>query len=286
MIIMDKNKKYLHLLFSIQLIAIAILIFANDYLYKTINVYLFNSLLLLLCFFSYVLLYKIIKDIMSSAHNEAKYESLIKQKKIQEEHRIALAQNRKHLERAKEIILDRMIHEDDITKKTNEENRSYINQLIKEYMHIRKTDNCKNKIIDAILYNKALLAETKNIPFQISTILPEEINIDHIDLMCVFTNLLDNAIEANECVDVTKRFVSIIAKIESNCLIVKVENAKSMNQKILIEKFYTTKVDKDNHGLGLAILNDTCGKYQGKLKVDDKGDVAIIKAMLRLKDVK
>ena len=56
--------------------------------------------------------------------------------------------------------------------------------------------NSGNSILDAILTDKILQLSNTDIKFEHTVLLPENFNIDNVDLTIIIGNLLDNAIEA------------------------------------------------------------------------------------------
>ena len=147
-----------------------------------------------------------------------------------------------------------------------------VNEIISNSEQLYQVDFCDNKTIDAILYNKSLLAKSLHIPFDIQVQIPQQLNIAYVDLICVYANLLDNAIEANCQVDETQRMLNITSALKMNQLIVKVENAKPANLHIDKNSGKTTKTDtSEPHGLGLKILQRTAEKYHGDMLIRDKG---------------
>lgn len=275
------DKRSLKLLITIQVAVVILLYFISFFIHDE-NFKFFCSLLTLaLSIISYYILFRIIRGIIVHAQKDAQNEAILKQKQIQEEHYLALEQSREQILSMKETILQTIIND-----KTKEEKKSSINALIDKYRELNVIDNCKNKVVDAILYNKALLTKSKHIKFQIMAMLPEKIAIDPVDIMCVFTNLLDNAIDANMKLDEQSRYIRVETKIEADYLVVKVENAKLSTEKVLLEKNKTSKIDKKHHGLGLSFVQSTCDKLNGSLRINEQEDFIQITALLSLQDTK
>ena len=142
---------------------------------------------------------------------------------------------------------------------------------------------CENSIVNAILTIKSSNAKEKNISVESECGIPEEIGIEMIDLCSLFTNLLDNAIEACEkSEDVLQKEISIHAGVRGGYLTVKTENTYS--QPVLREKgkFLTSKADQVNHGYGLKLIDDIIRKYEGNLKIDTQDGVFRVVAMLKI----
>lgn len=279
-----RDKRNLKLLIITQLIVVLLLYLISYFITNETLQFICNFLTMCLSLFSYYMLFRIIRSIIVRAQNDARNEAILKQKQIQEEHYLALEQSRERILSMKEEILKTIISDEDLYEKSEEEKKQSINKLIQNYHDLNTIDNCKNKVVDAILYNKAILAKSKHIKFHITAMLPEEISINPVDLMCIFTNLLDNAIDANMKLDESKRYIFVESKIEANYLVVKVENPKLSTERVLMGKHKTTKINKENHGLGLSFVKSTCTKLQGSLNIDEQEEKIKISALLRLQE--
>ncbi len=159
-----------------------------------------------------------------------------------------------------------------INEGDNEEAKNYAENLMFKYRNIKKNYFCENKIINAVLLNKLKVCDQQEIPYSLEIKVPELLSIEDIDLMSVFTNLLDNAIEGCLRGEVHKRYVEIKAAIIGNYLSVKVVNNK---QKVVVYNtpaISTWKKEKHLHGYGMKILDEIKEKYDGKLEYQDQGD--------------
>lgn len=81
-------------------------------------------------------------------------------------------------------------------KGEREKAESYTKELAYRYKNTLRSYYCNNKIINAVLSDKAKICEQNRISFSCELKLPDKLGIRDIDLMCAFSNLLDNAIEA------------------------------------------------------------------------------------------
>lgn len=263
--------------FIIQISILFLLLLALLYKFTTISTICF-SLIIILCFFTYYSLYKVCKDLSLKAEIDAQNTVLIQHNKMQQEHLNALKENEKIWDMIREHIVETYhANTGDIGNK-----REFINKLIQEDSIMYTIEYCDNKIIDAILYNKLLLAKTKDIQPIVQVLLPENIPISPITLMSVYTNLLDNAIEATVKLQKKDRFLNIESIIKANYLIIKVENSKLPDEKISLHKRSTSKKDIANHGLGIQILQRICKEHRGSFTVDDQGNHIIVTAILQL----
>ncbi|PWJ48937.1 sensor histidine kinase [Faecalicatena contorta] len=125
-----------------------------------------------------------------------------------------------------------------------------------------------NILLDSILQDAANACEEKDIRFSVHVHLPESVSMTELDIVHVFSNIVDNAIEASDKVSDQERFVEIISRETQGWAIVEVAN--SFNGKLLIENDEpeTTKDDKDYHGFGLRIAKKTIEALGGLLFIE------------------
>lgn len=277
-----KQNKYLNSIdkdivkfFSLHFIIIFSVISANIISDTILSAFLY-LLSIFLCFSSFYLFYKICIKLIKKTQDEVELEVLSTQKQIQNEHFFAIEANKQNLLKIQNTIYNDMNNDIDINSdKTRELIDKYINELRITY--------CQNKVVDAILYHKKALAQAKKIKIDIQASIPQDLNIEHIDLMFIFNNLLDNAIEACSFLPENERFIQMTALIKTNFLLVKIINAKSNEAKIKDDTSFTTKANTKEHGLGLQIINKVCQKYNGNFSIDDKVSTVEVKVMLECK---
>ncbi len=120
-----------------------------------------------------------------------------------------------------------------------------------------------NDILDIILKEKSELAREKSIAFSVSADLNGVDFIEPLDISTIFSNALDNAIEASEKLPEEQRAILVKAGkmqnffsvlIENNCL----QNSENTNIR-------TTKSDDFLHGFGISNMRKAAEKYGGQL---------------------
>lgn len=134
-----------------------------------------------------------------------------------------------------------------------------------------------NILLDSILQDAANACEQKDIRFSVHVHLPESVSMTELDIVHVFSNIVDNAIEACDKVFNQERFVEIISRETQGWSIVEVTN--SFNGKLLIENGEpeTTKDNKDYHGFGLRIAKKTIEALGGLLFIEPDQEKRIFK---------
>lgn len=237
---------------------------------------------ILICVISYGALYMVYRTIIQRAKLEADNDILTKQIALQKEHYIASQKNEKQLLEIKNKLLQKMNVQHPEAFQDEAATRAYINELIEKSDQIQQLEYCQNKVIDTILYNKFLIAKANRIKIESEVILPDDLSIDPLDCMRLFTNLLDNAIEACASVSETERFLTIKSRINNHTMILQVTNSKLKENKINLEHPLSTKKDKENHGLGISIIQDVVKRNRGNISVDDQENQVSVNITLQV----
>lgn len=152
--------------------------------------------------------------------------------------------------------------------------REYTEGLRSRYRAMTAIDFCDNRVIDALLQNKAQLLDAKGISYDFSVTLKEDAGVDELALVCVFANLLDNAI-ASAALAGQDAFVRLSAKTRGGFLFVKTENSVDENAKP--EK----KNDGLRHGLGTDIVSRTALEHDGAFERTLNDGVCVCLCTLR-----
>ena len=132
-----------------------------------------------------------------------------------------------------------------------------------------------NHILNAILWEKSVLAERQGVQMDIAVEEnPGWAYIAGKDLIVMAGNLLDNAIEAaKQC---THGSVHVALHAQEHFLVMEVENtyigtyAVNDGEKHILP--VSTKPDAGNHGFGIANVRDTAQKYGGLLYIEQNGN--------------
>lgn len=149
-----------------------------------------------------------------------------------------------------------------------EKARSYFSDLF-GYMETRNRKFCENSILNALLNAKYNMAVEAGIDCFFHISFDKMTGIDDISLCTLFSNTLDNAIEACKKVpNENKRKLSLRARYTDNgyfsCEIVNSKVNEVHERKGI---FLTDKEDKTSHGLGISSVKEIVEKYKGTLDI-------------------
>lgn len=191
---------------------------------------------------------------------------LQEQMKLQEEHLMILKNNHNRIQELRRLANEEFM-------KVNKEEWKKIDQekihAFVEDMQLTQINYCENKVIDALLHNKITLAKSKHIQVHTQVIAPDHLKIKLLDLISLFSNLLDNAIEASE--KSADPYLRIDCYPNKNYFVLKVVNSKRKEETVHLSNPISTKKDAKNHGLGLHIIKNIVEKYDGDMQIYDEG---------------
>lgn len=148
---------------------------------------------------------------------------------------------------------------------------SYVNSLSERLDLNTKFLFCENPILDALLASRRAEAERCGIEFQCEVTWPRESCISNVTAICIFSNLLDNAIKA--CIDLERPFISIRTAQYLEYLIIRVINSSDPGD---------SPPPQQGSGLGLQILNDIAERYLGHFSAAQEGQYFRTEMTLRL----
>ena len=124
-------------------------------------------------------------------------------------------------------------------------------------------------IIDAIVNEKAAIAKKAGVHFEWEGTI-SGLEISAVDSCTLVSNLLDNALEACDLVNVADRFISLTFRRSEHFLFMICENSSARVIEMSGGRPITTKSDKLNHGFGIRNISRCVEKYGGELKLSSE----------------
>ncbi|MDD5902626.1 MAG: ATP-binding protein, partial [Oscillospiraceae bacterium] len=135
---------------------------------------------------------------------------------------------------------------------------------------------CENPVIDAFLYGRVEEAKKQGIAVNADIILPVELPISNTDLVIVFGNIMDNAVEA--CARVVHPSIRLDARIEGSYLIITEENPALPEA----EDNKKRRIPELERGVGMHILESVAQKHNGSCLIETKDGKFTVSVILRL----
>lgn len=137
-----------------------------------------------------------------------------------------------------------------------------ISQYNTVYNDIKMKYITGSDILDIIINEKSRRAKEFNILFKYRQQQIDFSFIENFDLITIFGNLLDNAIEANEFLNQDmERFIDIKIYRVNSMLVIKVSN--SYNGQIILESSKLISTKSKDRGLGIGNVKKSVKKYNG-----------------------
>ena len=135
-----------------------------------------------------------------------------------------------------------------------------------------------NDIVNAVLSKADTEAREKQIEMTITGHLPAKCNISVYHLCTIFSNLLNNAIEATEQTE--KRKIWVICRYTKEEIIVEIGNYFNTSNKIEKAGLQTSKTDQNYHGWGMKNVMDSVESCKGLLDIEVIEDQFIVSVTL------
>ncbi len=126
-------------------------------------------------------------------------------------------------------------------------------------------------ILDAVMQDAANMCDEHTICFSAMVYIPGSFDISNIDIVRIFSNLANNAIEACVKVElVSERFLAVTSSInrENGWLTVEMSNSYNGEANMRNGLPETTKMNRELHGIGLSVVSDTVQNLGGVMKID------------------
>ena len=151
----------------------------------------------------------------------------------------------------------------------------YLNELSEDILEYNFHVWTGNHMLDMILNQKEKDAQRQKTDMQIDTEVFSTLPFTDREIISLFGNLLDNALEACERIQDKKRWIKIKIKKKNHLLYIETSNAiKEMpvqNQK----EFVSVKEDEILHGYGMKNIQDIVRKYDGIFRYKIYGEYLV-----------
>lgn len=274
-IIQDKN-------IAIKLIVIAFILILSLVFIKTLVIINSESdlilygccegLMALTCVLVLILRYDIIKE------NENKIESQILAQ--------VLKNNKKQYESLKSNIeiINMKTHDikHQLAKYQDKLTSNEIDSLRKSIEIYDRKIKTGNEVLDTVLFTESLKCQKYNI--RLTSICDgEKLNqFSTSQIYYLFSNIIDNAIEATKDLSKDKRFISLNVKIKKSQILIEQSNYFNSDIKIENNLINTTKKDNKNHGYGLKSIRHLVNENSGTFNIYTDNDMFFLKIIFPL----
>ena len=140
---------------------------------------------------------------------------------------------------------------------------------------------CENQAVDSVFGYYSTLAKRENIPFHALVSLPADLSVDEINLCLVFSNLLENAIQASVKTEPARRKINVeVHPHHNHLLLIHVEN--TFDGKIQQKNNIFQSSKRSGNGIGIESVRHITNKNGGACNFTYEDGIFSAKIMLRI----
>ncbi len=151
----------------------------------------------------------------------------------------------------------------------------YLDEMEQVPQKVRNQDMVNHELLNLILNRKFQEAEGFGITIEFRFDDMCGLLLTQMEICALFTNILDNAIEANQALAGGKeRWIKLSCARQGQMLVVYASNPVPEGKMRFLEGIpQTTKKDKKNHGIGMQSIQRVVVSYDGHVQIDVKEGV-------------
>ena len=188
----------------------------------------------------------------------------------------AMEEQYREMLKSRKIVHDMKNHLLALKKYTQEQDwkglEEYLNELSRDILDYNYQIWTGNHMLDMILNQKEKEAEKQKTQMQISTEVFTTLPFSDREIISLFGNLLDNALEACEQIKEGERWIHIKMKKKNQLLYIEIVNAAKNTGIQIDENFVSTKKDGVLHGYGMKNIRDIVEQYNGMFQCKSQED--------------
>ena len=144
------------------------------------------------------------------------------------------------------------------------EAKGYLAKINSNWVEEMDFINTNNTIVNSVINQKFKAAKKKGIPLLLSINDLGSLQMEEEDIVTLLANLLDNAIEACGKITEGNRVIKLRFLDEGGKIIISVRNPVAEPVHLGEKGFFTTKKDKNEHGIGMLNIENVVRKYKGE----------------------
>lgn len=259
--------------------SIAFLVPFPDILHTAQSRLLFCSLIFLMII-SYLVIFNTLRYMLINYEEKVEIEQILarqnilfEQLKAQSE-AIEITKHYHHDIRHHTKMILRYLYDKDITSA-----QKYLEEYCSQVDHGVIKQYCKNQFINAVLclFEKDIRRE--NISERINVVISDEIPLEKSDIVSLFANILENAIEACKKVE-GERVIILNSEMQDDILKINLENSFDGNVKFVDEIPMTTK--KSSEGIGTKSVRHIVEKHNGMVNYMTENNMFITQIVIHI----
>ncbi|MBR3271814.1 MAG: sensor histidine kinase [Clostridia bacterium] len=255
------------LLFSYPVLQLTLFVYWLTVLWNDIARYNMKAvgLAFFVCLLSDFVLFFLIRSLANSSIMSAKVRMLEREYEQQDRLYGALAEDYAQVVSMHRTLLEQRRHFADLLDEgRGEEALRYADALETASAAQTAMPSCRHRVLASFLQHRKEDMESRGIRADFSVALPAEIGIEAPSLICLFGNLLDNAVEA--CADVPSPVTELKCDWRAPYLRVRMENSVAERKRA-----QARRVPELERGVGFTILQQLTETYDGEFRTDREG---------------
>ena len=194
----------------------------------------------------------------------------------QKEHYESLMQSNREIRKIKHDMKNHMYCLQKLCEcEKYEELQQYITELTEHLAQVENMVYTGNEIADAIISEKMKKAKNSQIKLKVEGTL-HGLELSALDTCTIFSNLIDNALEAVEKLDEENRIIQLDIRKNKNFFIISERNSIENDLEITDNTIQSTKNDRESHGFGIINIKEAVANYNGEcrisLEINDDGN--------------
>lgn len=155
-------------------------------------------------------------------------------------------------------VLKELITEDNVRAK------EYMRQIQFSQRELDYAQYTDNKILNILLEQKIKECHKHGVEVHINSLFPVMSFVSDIDVVAIFSNLIDNAMEASMKSEEKEIYIDLYT-VNHAYSAVKIENSADSEPVVLNGLLRTQKGRRDIHGMGIKSINNALKKYNSEL---------------------
>ena len=232
--------------------------------------------IILLVLLTNILTFAIFHKLSIVIADNYKNELLLQEVNMKEQYYREIEAGNKKVQEIKHDLKNRLIAFYAI-EKANVDFKKEFQKIIGELDEGEKTIYTANIIVNTILNNKLRNAQKRHIATEASVLVPKQMNLGYSAAGILLGNLLDNAIEACEKIEVSKRWITVNIIYKEHTLILKICNSKEIKKANIA---LSSKRHYKQSGIGIHSVTRVVEKYNGTIEFWDLDDSFEVSAIL------
>ena len=163
--------------------------------------------------------------------------------------------------------------------------RSYFDELTSTFAEpLGSMVDFGNHTMNLIFHMEKTKARNTRVEMEIKAAIPHELPFRELDLVKLYTNVIDNAIEACVAENHENPQIEITVNVVGNYLFTRIQNPTKKKESFLKSGIKTTKGDTRVHGKGMSIVRGIIQNYGGSIRYTIENGAFIVEFMLCLEE--